>query len=73
MKLEVTRMPKLIYPERSCRRNIISINDIIIDDLIEGLDELRRDYDDRVSVRVRLFEEALGVKAEYGRGIEQGD
>lgn len=70
MKLEVVRMPKLIYTERSCRRTIITINDYVIDELIEELDERRRDYDDRVKKRVELFQAALGVKATLNRGVE---
>jgi hypothetical protein len=68
IELEILRMPKLVHPARNCRRTLIAINSYIIEDLTEGLDELRSEYDKRVKDRVAIFQSALGVKAMYGRG-----
>jgi len=68
MELEILRMPKLTHPDRNCRRTLIVINSYVIEDLTEGLDELRSEYDRRVKERVAIFQSALGVKAMHGRG-----
>ena len=68
MELEILRMPKLPHPDRNCRRTLIVINSYVIEDLTEGLDELRSEYDRRVKERVAIFQSALGVKAMHGRG-----
>lgn len=69
MKLQLVRMPDQRDGFRRDRVHFITINDVIVERLIEAAPESRWDYDTRVMTRIAVFEQALGVKHEKTRGI----
>lgn len=76
MKLELIKMPNFRKQDwesdpRSYRRYIITINDVIVDELNEASHPFcsREHFDQMVGARVKTFEIALKVKAKKVRGI----
>jgi hypothetical protein len=78
IKLELVKMPTDYsssgygMPTRSSRRYLITINDVIVEDLREYkfTDKGRTWWDTFVCDRVRTFEKALGVRANKIRGAD---
>jgi hypothetical protein len=77
MKLELIKMPNFRRADASGnpkarRRYIITINDVIVEDLKEELPPVysREEFDQMVGERIKTFEIALNVKAKKVRGVE---
>lgn len=77
MKLELIKMPNYRKPDwtqdkRMYRKYIITINDVIVEELCEASRPFcsREGFDQLVGERIKTFEIALGVKAKKIRGVE---
>jgi len=76
MKLHLIKMPNFKKPDweqdkRTYRKYIITINDVIVDELNEAGHPFcsREGFDQMVGSRIKTYEIALNVKAKKLRGV----
>ena len=77
MKLELIKMPNFRKAhweddKRIYRKYVITINDVIVDELNEASHPFcsREGFDQMVGARVKTYEIALNVKSKKVRGVE---